>query len=135
MRTQATFKGRPLVPGSARGEAVVVDTISFYGDVDPGTGLLRDGRSIAGRILAARRSRGSTVGSYVIMALKHNSKAPAAILMERAEPIVVVGAYLAGVPLVDSLPRRLFEAVRDGYEIEVEADGTVRILCGPGAEG
>lgn len=134
MSSRLTYKGRPLVPGSARGRAVVVDAISFYGDVDPETGLLRDGRSIAGRILAARRSRGSTVGSYVIMALKYNSKAPAAIIMERAEPIVVVGAYLAGVPLVDSLPRGLFESLRDGDEVEVEADGTVRILRGPGAE-
>ncbi|MEB2835701.1 MAG: DUF126 domain-containing protein [Desulfurococcales archaeon] len=135
MSPEAAYKGRPLVPGSARGRAVVVDAISFYGDVDPETGLLRDGRSIAGRILAARRSRGSTVGSYVIMALKYNSKAPAAIIMERAEPIVVVGAYLAGVPLVDSLPRGLFESLRDGDEVVVEADGTVRILRRPGAGG
>jgi predicted aconitase with swiveling domain len=121
---QLTFRGRPLIPGEAEGEAVTVDSISFYGDVDPDKGVLRDGRAVSGRILVARRSRGSTVGSYVILALRYNKKAPAAILMEKAEPIVVVGAYLAGIPLVDRLPREFFEKVRDGAVVRVR-DGEV----------
>jgi predicted aconitase with swiveling domain len=121
---QLAFKGRALIPGEAEGEAVTVDSISFYGDVDPDKGTLRDGRVISGRILVARRSRGSTVGSYVILSLRYNGKAPAAILMEKAEPIVVVGAYLAGIPLVDKLPREFFESVRDGTPVRVR-DGEV----------
>jgi len=121
------YKGRVLVEGSAEGEAVVVETLSFYGDVDPERGVMVDGRRIDGRILLARRSRGSTVGSYVIYALKVNGKAPLAILMERSEPIVVAGAVLAGIPLVDSLPRELFDVVRDGYRVRV-SHGVVEVI-------
>ncbi|MEB3774007.1 MAG: DUF126 domain-containing protein [Desulfurococcales archaeon] len=125
------FKGRAIVPGGAEGEAVVVDSISFYGEVDPDTGRLADGRSIKGRILIARRTRGSTVGSYIIYALAKNGAAPKAIIVERAEPIVIVGAILASIPLIDTLPPKFFETVRDGCSITVEGD-TVRLLeeCG-----
>jgi len=116
-----------LVEGSAEGEALVVDTLSFYGDVDPETGALVDGRSIAGRILLVRRGRGSTVGSYIIYSLKVNGRAPLAILMERSEPIIVAGAVLAGIPLVDSLPRELFDQVRDGHRLRV-SNGLVEVI-------
>ncbi len=118
--------GRPLVPGKARGEAVVVrGAISFYGDVDPEKGLLRDGRSLAGKVLVAERSRGSTVGSYVIMGLRYSGYAPAAILMVEAEPIVVAGAVLAGVPLVDRLPAGILDRIRDGWIVEIDEQGRV----------
>ncbi len=123
------FKGRALVPGKAKGKAVVVDTISFYGDVDPKTGILKDaGTSLKGKILVARTSRGSTVGSYIIYSLKENDVAPLAILMERAEPIVVVGCVLAEIPLIDSLPPNFFKAIKNGITLSVVEDGTVEIL-------
>ncbi|MCE4599772.1 MAG: DUF126 domain-containing protein [Desulfurococcales archaeon] len=122
-----TYRGRVLVEGTAEGEAVVVDTLSFYGDVDPETGVLVDGRSISGRILLVRRGRGSTVGSYIIYSLKANGKAPLAILMEKSEPIIVAGAVLAGIPLVDSLPKEVFEEVKDGYRVRV-SNGLVEVI-------
>ncbi len=124
---RATYKGRVIVAGEASGEAVVVNEISFYGEVDPERGTLIDGRSIAGKVLVARRSRGSTVGSYVILALKYNGVEPAAILMKRAEPIVVAGAVLSGIPLVDMLPDEFFKKVRDGVQVEVKSDGSVSV--------
>jgi predicted aconitase with swiveling domain len=125
-RCSVEARGRPLVPGDASGEAVVVrGAISFYGDVDPARGVLADGRSIAGRVLVAERSRGSTVGSYVILGLKYNGVAPAAILMGEAEPIVVAGAVLAGIPLVDRLPPGLLGRIRDGWMVRVSRDGRV----------
>ncbi len=122
-----TFRGRVLVEGEAEGPALVINSISFYGDVDPERGVLADGRSIEGRILVARRSRGSTVGSYVIYALKEYGKAPKAILMGRSEPIVIAGAVLSNIPLIDGLPDEFFEAVRDGVRIRVRIDGTVEV--------
>lgn len=122
------FKLRAIVPGDAEGEAVVVESISFYGDVDADRGLLFDGRSVSGKILVARRSRGSTVGSYVIYALKANGVSPKAIIMGESEPIVIAGAVLAGIPLYDKAPESLFEAVRDGAFVRVRSDGRVSIL-------
>ena len=128
MTPKARFKGRVLVGGAAEGEAVVVDSISFYGDVDPETGaIISSGRSVSGRILVARRSRGSTVGSYVIYALARNSVAPKAIIIGEAEPIIVAGCVLASIPLVDRLPDEFFETVTDGSIIRVSLDGTVEV--------
>ena len=122
------FKGVPLVEGEAEGEVVVVDSISFYGDVEPEEGRLVDGRVVAGKVLAARRSRGSTVGSYVIFALREYGKAPKAIIMEESEPIVIAGAVLAGIPLVHKLPGELFSTLRDGVKVRVYRDGAVELL-------
>ena len=122
-----TFRGRPIVPGNVEGEAVVIDSISFYGDVDPEKGVLYDGRSIEGKMLVARKSRGSTVGSYIIYSLKLHGKAPKAILLGKSEPIVITGAVLAGIPLYDSLPPEFFEAVRDGVRIKVTRDGIISL--------
>ncbi len=123
----ATYKGRVLVEGETEGPALVVESISFYGDVDPERGILTDGRSIEGKILVARRSRGSTVGSYIIYALKEYSKAPKAILMSRSEPIIIAGAVLAGIPLVDNLPDEFFDSIKDGVVLRVKRDGTIEI--------
>ncbi|WP_048812697.1 aconitase X swivel domain-containing protein [Acidilobus saccharovorans] len=121
------LRGRQLVPGRAAGQAVVMDALSFYGDVDPHTGRTPDGRSVASRVIVARRPRGSTVGSYVIYALKANGAAPAAIVMSRVDPIIVAGCVLAGIPLVDSIPEDQLSKVRDGDLVELDGSGVVRV--------
>jgi len=123
------LKGRQLVPGGvpgrALGEAVFAEALSFYGDVDPNTGLLRDGRSVAGKVVVALRPRGSTVGSYVIYALRANGLAPAAIVMSRVDPIIVAGCVLASIPLVSEVPEEELRSVKDGDLVEVLGDGRV----------
>ena len=117
---------RPVVPGRARGRIVKVESLSFYGEVDPRRGvLIGDGRSVRGRILFIGRSRGSTVGSYVIYALKYHGNAPAAIVMIRSEPIVITGAILAGIPLFEGLPREVFESAREGECASIGSDGVL----------
>jgi len=66
---------RVLVPGEGCAPAVAVESLSFYGEVDAETGRLRDGRSVAGRVLYIGRVRGSTVGAYVIYGLKYHGVA------------------------------------------------------------
>ena len=100
--------GRALVGEEGElveGEVVKVDHhLSFLGEVDPKAGTLYDGRSIKGRILVIKGVRGSTVGSYVIYALRYYDNAPRAIVVEgEADPIVVAGCVMARVPLVDKV--------------------------------
>lgn len=121
------LKGRPLVPGSAVGRAVVTEYISFYGDVDVERGELRDGRSLTGSVVIARTGRGSTVGSYVIYALRKRHGAPSAVVMEKAEPIIVAGCVLADVPLVDGIPWTLLSRIPEGSLVTVKPDGTVEV--------
>jgi len=118
-------KARSLVEGNVCGEAIVVDSLSFFGEVDPEKGVLRDGRSIAGKILVIGRVRGSTVGAYVIYGLRYYGRAPKAIVVRGdADPIVVAGAVLARIPLYDRLGDSL--TITDGARVCV-GDGTVRV--------
>ncbi|MDK2383610.1 MAG: DUF126 domain-containing protein, partial [Candidatus Korarchaeota archaeon] len=103
MRCRA-YRGRGLVEGVARGPALVVrGRVSFLGDVDPERGVLRlssGPAGLAGRVLVVEGGRGSTVGSYVIYGLARRGLAPAAMVVVEAEPIIVAGCVLGGIPLV-----------------------------------
>ena len=126
------LKGRKIVGGKAEGELVVSQKpLSFLGGIDPETGIVTDaesdirGQSIAGKILAFPRGKGSTVGSYVIYALKKNGKAPKAIIVGEAETIVATGAIIAGIPMVDGVD---VSKLRSGKRVTVNADeGLVEI--------
>jgi len=98
---------KPLIDGDFKGEAVIIDNyISFYGEVDPVNGVHKpSGKSIAGKVLVFKGGRGSTVGSYVIYALKKNGRNPCALIVEKAEPIIVTGAVLADIPLMILIDR------------------------------
>ncbi len=120
------FKGRPVIPGYVIGEAIVVESISFYGDVSVEVGALIDGRSIAGKIIVTRRSKGSTVGPYVLYTLKRKGKAPKAIILaSRSDPVLVAGAVLANIILVDSVSEEILGLVKDGDEIVVKENGEI----------
>lgn len=127
------LQGRSIYLGQARGEALVTSMgISFFGGVDPETGVVvergheLEGQSIAGRILTFPSGKGSTVGSYTLYRLKHNGKAPAAILNAECETITAVGCIIAEIPCIDHLA---LEHLRTGQSLVVDADaGAVEII-------
>ncbi|WP_297438317.1 DUF126 domain-containing protein [Thermococcus sp.] len=127
------LKGRRVVGGTAEGELVVSKKpLSFLGGVDPETGVVTDaesdikGQNIAGKVLAFPRGKGSTVGSYVIYALKKNGKAPRAIIVGEAETIVATGAIIAEIPMVDGID---VSKLKNGARVRVNGDsGEVEVL-------
>ena len=123
------INARAIAKGTAEGEAMVSkDAISFFGGVDPKTGIVIDkghsleGKCIKGKVLVFPRGKGSTVGSYVLLQLKKNGAAPCAIINEEAEPIIVVGAIIARIPMVDKLEGGAYAKIKDGMRVSV--DGT-----------
>lgn len=111
------IKVKPVVDGDCVGEAIVInDYISFFGEVDPRTGVHKPtGKSFSGKILIFRGGRGSTVGSYIIYGLKKYGKNPKCLIVAKAEPIIVAGAVLADIPLlVVENYDQLIKIVRDG---------------------
>ncbi len=126
------LKGRQIVPGKAKDIALVSDKpISFYGGVDPETGIVLEkghpleGKSVANKILVFPNGKGSTVGSYTLYRLKKNGKAPKALVLRECEAIVAVGAILAEIPCVDRIK---IHKIKDGSIVEVNADeGTVKV--------
>jgi predicted aconitase with swiveling domain len=101
--------------------------ISFLSGVDPETGIIVEkghplyGKCIAGKVLAFPFGKGSTVGSYVLYALSRNGHAPAAIINEEAEPIIVTGAIIAKIPMVDRITVPL-SSLKDGVRVTVDGD-------------
>jgi len=129
------LRGRTIHPGRAEGEALVSRMgISFFGGVDPETGIVvekghdLEGRCVAGRVLVFPAGKGSTVGSYTLYRLSKAGKAPAAILNADCEPITAVGCILAGIPCVDRLP---IDRIAAGVRVRVDGDdGTAEIVTG-----
>lgn len=126
------LQGRKICAGKVEGEAIVSDQgISFYGGVDPDTGVVLEkghpleGKSIAGKVLVFPQGKGSTVGSYTIYRLAKNGKAPAAIINKECETIVAVGVIISGIPCVDKIE---IEKIKNGMSVEVDADnGLVKL--------
>jgi hypothetical protein len=131
------LRGRKIAGGRAAG-ALLCSTapISFFGGVDPETGVVTEpghpleGRSVAGRVLVFPAGKGSTVGSYTLYRLARLGLAPAAIVNRECETIVAVGAIISEIPCVDRIP---IEQLDDGVQVEVDADSaiaTVTLLAG-----
>jgi predicted aconitase with swiveling domain len=123
------MQGRKIYGGKVVGEALVTgDDISFYGGCDPETGEIiekghhLEGKSISGKILVFPSGKGSTVGSYVLYALKKAEKAPLAIVNRVMDPVVAVGCIISEIPAVDQID---IEKIRTGQKIEVDASNGV----------
>ena len=127
------LQGRKIYAGVARGEALVTSMgISFFGGVDPESGLVvergheLEGQSIANKILVFPIGKGSTVGSYTLYRLKHNDKAPLAIVNAECETIVAVGCIISEIPCVDRIP---ITRLKTGQTLVVDGEaGTVEVL-------
>ena len=96
--------------GQAEGEALVSpEPIGFLGGVDPDTGVVieaghpLEGQCVTRRVLVFPTGKGSTVGSYTLYRLARNGLAPAAIINAEADPVVVVGAIIAEIPMLDQV--------------------------------
>ena len=120
------FQGRKICTGQAGGEALVTSMkISFFGGVDPETGMVVEkghelfGTSIAGKILVFPGGKGSTVGSYTLYRLKANGKAPLAIVNTECETITAVGCLISGIPCVDQIP---ISQIHPGIMLRVDGE-------------
>lgn len=123
------FQGRKIYQGRAEGEALVTSMgVSFYGGVDPETGLVvekgheLEGQAVSGKILIFPSGKGSTVGSYTLYRLKRAGLAPAAIINAECETITAVGCIISEIPCVDQIP---IEQIESGTRVRVDGDQAV----------
>ncbi|MGD6810625.1 MAG: DUF126 domain-containing protein [Candidatus Bathyarchaeia archaeon] len=125
------LKGRIIYKGKAEGEALVTSMpISFYGGVEPSTGVILEkgheleGISIKGKILVFPQGKGSTVGSYTLYRMKKNGTAPIGMINKETETIVAVGAIISEIPFIDKID---VSKIKNGNKVAIEND-TVNIL-------
>ena len=130
------IRGRTISKGTAEGEVIVSSQpISFYGGVDPNTGIVTEkghpleGKSIKGKILVFPQGKGSTVGSYTLYRMKKQGTAPLAIINKECETIVAVGAIISNIPAIDKLEQDPLALLKDGQKVRVDAtSGFIEIL-------
>ncbi len=129
--------GRMLAPGSASGQAVVLDApLSLWGGFDPETGRITDvhhpqhGERIAGAVVVMTSGRGSSSASSVLAEAVRRGSAPAAFVLLEPDEILVLGA-IVGHELYDiATPVMVVEpavhaVIRTGQPLTIAADGSL----------
>ncbi|MEM2110855.1 MAG: DUF126 domain-containing protein [Candidatus Bathyarchaeia archaeon] len=127
------LKGRPIVVGHSKGKALVSEKpLSFLGGIDPETGTIIEkdhvlhGKNVKDTILCFPHGHGSTVGSFVLYSLAKKKIAPKAIINMTADPVVVVGAVIAEIPMIDQID---IAQIKTSDTVEVDGEtGTVKIF-------
>lgn len=129
------IEGRCLAGSQGAGPLLFCDEgLSFWGGVDPHTGVIVDrhhplcGESLVGRVLAIPSGRGSCSGSGVLLQLILDGRAPAAIVVCDFEEILTLGALVAELvfdhPLaVLQIPRRAFADLAAHTDAPARVDG------------
>jgi len=105
--------GRGMAPGIAEGKVLICNqTISPLGEMSR-SGIIVSGpcagKSFKDKILIFKGGRGSTVGSYVLLELKYNNNSPAGIINEEAEQVILTGAIISEIPMIDRVPVDIFK--------------------------
>lgn len=130
------FTCHKISEGKAQSDAIISkDRIMFY-QVRPEDGMMEEknhcleGRIIAKKILVFPGGKGSSVvqqdGLYHLDRF-HNM--PAALIVQNPDPVLVAGAIIMEIPMVDRLSPEFYETVKDGDTVVVNADeGYVEIL-------
>jgi predicted aconitase with swiveling domain len=131
------LRGRIVIPGTASGRVLkLAAPISFWGGVDPDTGLISDPRhpdfdtSVVGRVLAVHSTIGSSSSSAIMLELLRRRSAPAALLLGHLDAILVLGVIVARelgyptLPVVDVRPD-LLDTLPHGIEAQTHADGRI----------
>ncbi len=127
------WQGRTIRNGIVTGEALVTQMgISFFGGIDPDSGVVvekghqLEGQCISGKILVFPSGKGSTVGSYTLYRLKHNGKAPLAMINAECETITAVGCIIAEIPCIDHIA---IDQISTGMTLRVDGEqGSIETL-------
>ena len=130
------YRGRSISDGLAEGEALVTKQgISFMGGVNLDTGVVTEvghelrGKSVTGKILVLPNLKGSAAGMWMIIRLASAERGPKAIIISRADTILVGGVIMAGIPTIDLLSVNPFETFKSGDWLKVDGkEGTVEIV-------
>ena len=137
---QDRLQAKILVAGSAVEASAFALTapISFWGGVDPQTGLIANvrhpqyGQSVSGKVLCLPATVGSSSAAAVLLELVHSNRAPAAILLHEPDAILLLGLIVAEemglkIPPAYQLDREIYTQL-DQRQLHISEQGIIRIL-------
>ena len=79
-----------------------------------------EGLALAGKILFFPGVQGGVMGGWVFLELKSRDKAPAALVFGRTNPVMVQGAIMAGIPILDGIDPSALDAIKNGDVVRVD---------------
>ena len=123
-------------PAAAATALALTAPISFWGGVDPRSGLIADprhpenGESISGKVLFVPETVGSSSAAAILLELVHGKRAPAAIVLHEPDAILLLGLIVARemgleTPIALRLDRDRFSGLH-GRPLQVSPDGLIR---------
>lgn len=129
------IRGHPGVGPAASGLALVArDNFSARYDLDRLKGVFSrpthklHGVSYLGRVLVLNVAKGGVATAWMLHEMASRGMAPAALLLNAANPIIAQGAAFAGFPLVDRFETDITEAIQTDDEVSVDpASGLVTV--------
>ena len=129
------YSCRPISEGTGEGEVLLSTDALCFALCEPGTGCVLekghclDGRSVAGKVLVMPTGKGSSVvqadGLYRLIT---KETAPAAVVIQTPEPVLVSTIIAMEVPLVDTVDATFYDNVEEGDHIVVDAVAGTLVL-------
>ena len=132
-----SIQAEVLLPGpSAAATALALTApISFWGGVDPKSGLVADprhpdcGQLISGKVLFVPETVGSSSAAAILLELVHAGRAPSAIVLHEPDAILLLGLIVARemgfeTPIALRLDRDHFASLH-GRHLSISATGQI----------
>jgi len=129
------IKGHIGIGPAASGNALVAqDNFSARYDLDRIKGVFSRpthklcGKSYVGKILVLNVAKGGVATAWMLHTMKDRRIAPAALLLNRANPIIAQGAAFADFPLIDRFENDITGMIETGDPVHVDPpSGTVTV--------
>ena len=136
------IKGHAGIGPAVRGLALAADDdFSTRYDLDRGRGIFSRpshklyGESYVGRVLVLNAAKGGVASAWMLREMVAMEKAPLALLLNDANPVMAQGAAFANLPFMDRFETDITRAVRTGDLLYVDpAAGIVTIERRHGAD-
>lgn len=123
------LQARSLNPGYVTAEVFLVEqAFSFIGDFDPHTGALLIphhpcyGESLAGKALVCPGGKGGTMAPFLIYEAFQQDNAPAAIICNRADPILFESAMAINIPIFDNFAGDVLTLFKKGQLVAINGE-------------
>ncbi len=89
------------------------------------------GESVKGKIFVFATPKGGIATSWALANIRQHGLAPLALVCRRANPVVVQGAVLAGIPIADSFDLDPVESLKTGQRARLDPEQGVLTVLGP----
>ena len=124
-------------PAANANALALTAAISFWGGVDPKSGVITDprhpqsGEAVTGKILLVPETIGSSSAAAILLELVHANRAPAAIVLHEPDAILLLGIIVAKelgyeTPIAVRLDRKGFGRL-GGKDLRISRTGLIQL--------